>query len=118
FYNRTLWRSMLGDTPPPANYDEFIAVCERVRSISQESGRKVIPIAGSKSNAPPLLNRLFSSQVQRLAQSLDRYKNMRPSMPDIGLAFLSGDLSLDDPSLTSGFELMRESAAYFQPGYS
>lgn len=118
FYNRTLWHSMLGDTPPPANYDEFIEICRRVRVISQESGRKVIPIAGSKSNAPPLLNRLFATQVQRLNQSLDRYKNMRPSVPDIGLAFLRGDLSFDDPSLTSGFALMRESASYFQPGYS
>lgn len=118
FYNRTLWDAMLGDMPTPANYDEFIAVCERVRAVSKETGRSVIPIAGSKANAPPLLGKLFSSQVQRLNQSLDRQKNMRPSAQEISLSLLRGDWTLDDPAYTSGLELMREASSFFQPGYA
>lgn len=118
FYNRTLWETMLGDVPPPANYEEFIAICERVRKLSEESSRKIIPIAGSKSNAPPLLNRLFASQVQRLNQTLDTQKSMRPSVQELGISLLSGGWTIDDPAFTSALEITREAAAYFQPGYS
>jgi len=118
YYNRTLWQTMLGDVPPPSNYEEFLALCERIRAISKETGRSVIPIAGSKANAPALLGRLFSSQVQRLNQSLDTQKTMRPAVADIQLALLRGDWSIDDPAYTSGLEITRETAAYFQPGYS
>jgi len=118
FYNRTLWRTMLGDLPPPSSYDEFLSLCERVRTISRETGRAVIPVAGSKDNAPLLLERLFSSQVQRLHQELDPQKNMRPVVTEIALSLLQGRWSVDDPSYASGLEIMREAAAYFQPGYS
>ncbi len=118
FYNRTLWKSLLGDVPPPSNYEEFIATCERIRKVSEAGNLKVIPIAGSKSNAPPLLYRLFSSQVQRLNQSLDTQKNMRPSVQEISLSLLRNDWTLDDPAFTSALEITREAAAYFQPGYS
>src|SRR5690606_25731840 len=108
----------LGDLPPPSSYDEFLSLCERVRTISRETGRAVIPVAGSKDNAPLLLERLFSSQVQRLHQELDPQKNMRPVVTEIALSLLQGRWSVDDPSYASGFEIMREAAAYFQPGYS
>src|SRR5690606_848062 len=80
--------------------------------------RAVIPVAGSKDNAPLLLERLFSSQVQRLHQELDPQKNMRPVVTEIALSLLQGRWSVDDPSYASGLEIMREAAAYFQPGYS
>ncbi len=118
FYNRTLWETMLGDAPTPSNYEEFLALCARVRTVSKETGRSVIPIAGSKANAPPLFERLFSSQVQRLNQSLDTLKTMRPAVTDISLSLLRGDWTLDDPAYTSGLQIVRETAAYFQPGYS
>lgn len=118
FYNETLWKSLLGDTPPPQDYESFIKVCQRVREVSQETGRSVIPIAGSKSNAPPLLSYLFASQTQRLNQKLDVQKNMRPAVTEIGLSLLAGKWNLDDPAYTSGLQLVREAASYFQPGYS
>ncbi len=118
FYNRTLWKNLFGDRPPPADYDEFLALCADVREIGRTTGRSLIPIAGSKDNAPPLLNRLFSSQTQRLHLSLDTFGNLRPGPADIGLGLLRGDWSIDDPGYASGLAIIRETAASFQPGYA
>ncbi len=118
FYNRTLWRTLFGDRPTPANYDEFIQLCADVEAIRAETGRNLIPIAGSKDNAPALLNSLFSSQTQRLNQRLDRFRNLRPAAVEIGLYLLRGDWSLDDPDYVSGLTILREAAASFQSGYT
>lgn len=118
FYNRTLWRNLFGDRPTPANYDEFLVLCEDVQAISKETGRNLIPIAGSQYNAPNLLNRLFSSQTQKLHKRIDRFRNLRPVAAEIGLYLLRDDWNLDDPDFTSGLTILREAAASFQPGYT
>lgn len=118
FYNRTLWRNLFGDRPTPANYDEFIALCADVQTIRNQTGRNLIAIAGSQYNAPALLNRFFSSQTQHLNQRIDRFRNLRTTPTDIGIALLRGDWTIDDPGYTSGLTILREAAASFQPGYT
>lgn len=118
FYNRTLWRSIFGDEPPPEDYDAFLAVCERVRAHGEKTGRSLIPVAGSKANAPMLVQRLAASQTQRLNQSQDTLRMLRPGVHDVFLGLLAEKWSLDDPAFTSALEITRETSAYFQPGYT
>jgi raffinose/stachyose/melibiose transport system substrate-binding protein len=120
FYNRDLWRRILGDTPEPATYDEFVAICERVHAWSQSEGRFVLPVAGSRYSAPPLIDRVFSSQTQRLAASLDRAYGMKASQDDFALGLVAGRWSLDTPAVRDGIaakpgfvQLGREDATFY-----
>jgi raffinose/stachyose/melibiose transport system substrate-binding protein len=118
YYNRTLWRSLFGDTPPPADYDEFIRLCDEVRAFSARTGRVLLPIAGSKDNAPPLIGGLFSAVTQRLALSLDRMHTLQATNTDVSLEFLRRSWDLDHPAIRAAFAISREAGLNFQPGYS
>lgn len=117
FYNRDLWRQVLGDTPEPTTYDEFIAVCERVHAWSRERGRFVLPIAGSRYSAPPMIERVHSSQTQRLVAALDPVYGMKVGQDDYALAFLRGRWGLDTPAIRDGVAAMRGIVAQLQPGF-
>src|SRR5690606_21015955 len=61
YYNVSEWQRILGDTPPPANYDEFISICERVQEHAAKTGRTIFPIAGSKYGTPWFASALIGS---------------------------------------------------------
>jgi raffinose/stachyose/melibiose transport system substrate-binding protein len=117
FYNRELWRRLLGDTPPPKTYEEFIELCERVRRESAAAGGAVLPVAGSRDNGPMLMYRLFSSQTQRLILELDREHTLRPEGIDIGLAFLRGEWGVGSRGYADGLAITRETGLQMQPGF-
>ena len=83
---------------------------------------KIIPIAGSRNNAEPIMDRLFASQTQRLSQRMDFRRDLHPSEQQLaqrlGLAYLQGRWTLDDPALTRALELNREAGLNFQPGFT
>jgi hypothetical protein len=118
FYNRTLWREVLGDTPPPEDFEEFLSICDRVRDFAEREGRPLIPVAGSRDNAPVLIGRLFSSQTQRLKQRLDMLHELKPTSAQVALGLLRGDWSLDDPAVGRALEISRVAGLNFQPGYT
>jgi ABC-type sugar transport system, periplasmic component len=117
YYNRDLWRRLFGDAPPPATYEDFLRVCQRVREEAARSGRALIPIAGSRDNAPIFINRLVSSQTQRLTQSIDLGRILRPSSVDIGLGYLRRDWGAASPAFLDGLAIAREVGLSMQPGY-
>lgn len=117
FYNRVLWRRLLGDTPPPQSYGEFIALCERVSRESERIGEDIVPITSSKEQAPLLLGRLFGSQTQRLSLELSGLGTLRPSSAEIGLGYLNGRWGLETEGVAEGLSLMRDVGRHLQPGF-
>lgn len=117
FYNRTLWRTLLGDTPPPADYDAFIRICERVQAEARRRGENIVPITSSKEQAPLLLTRLFGSQTQQLSLRLDTLHTLDARSSDIGLGYLRGDWNLDTAGLGEGLRLVRDVGRFIQPGF-
>ena len=115
FYNRQLWRRLLGDTPPPRTYEEFAAVCRRAAA----GVPPIIPVAGSSYTAYWLINAVFASQTQRLWT--DPMRGLEASGENIEQrvqrAYLTGALTLDDPAVHSGFEIEREVGQFMQPGF-
>ena len=52
FYNQTLWRRLLGETPPPRTYEKFAEICHRAAAGGGPGGvPPVIPVAGSSYTA-------------------------------------------------------------------
>lgn len=116
-YNRTLWREIFGDTPVPADYDTFIAACRRVQDYAAQSATPIIPVAGSKFNAPLLLDFLFATQTQRLQQELAELAELRGTMAP-ALRFVQGQWNLSTPAVRDGLHLVREVARFMPRGFS
>jgi len=117
YYNVSEWQRILGDTPPPANYDEFISICERVQEHAAKTGRTIFPIAGSKYGTPWFASALIGSQTQRLAQRLDDTLVLRPVPIETSLQFLAGRWEIDEPELANGLQLARQIGRFAQPGF-
>jgi len=117
YYNAQLWREILGETQPPRNFAEFIAICRRVQDFAEEKRRAITPIAGSKFTGEMLLGRLFKSQTQRLALEINPERNLAFPANPTALAFLPGLASLDDPAIDDGYAIMREVGQFMQPGF-
>ncbi|RRJ96340.1 extracellular solute-binding protein [Opitutaceae bacterium TAV4] len=117
YYNETLWKLILGDTPPPTDFDQFITICDRVRDYAKKTGAKVIPVAGSKANGPALIDKLAASQTQRLARTVLRNYSMKQDPAEIGISYLRGDWTLDTPAIEGALSIIRDVGLRLQPGY-
>lgn len=117
YYNVTAWRRILGDTPPPTHYDEFVAACERILQHAATTGENVIPLAGSNYGTPWFASSLVGSQTQRLAQELDDSLVLQPISIETALQYLSGRWSLEDPAFANGLRLAQQIGRYAQPGF-
>lgn len=117
YYNRELWRLVLGDTPTPTSYDEFQALFSRIDDYNRRTGRSILPIAGSKANAPMLINVLLQNQTQRLVQEKIAGPTLRTTGVEIGLSLLRGDWTLEDPAYNDALTIARETGLRMQPGF-
>ncbi len=117
YYNVTEWKRILGDTPPPADYDSFVEICERIQKHATVTGESLFPIAGSNYGTPWFATALIGSQTQRLAQNLDDALLLRPSPLDNAVQFLSGRWTLDEPEFVNGLHLARQIGRFAQPGF-
>ncbi len=118
YYNVTAWKRILGDTPPPADYDAFVSICERVQAYAQRTGQVIFPIAGSSYGTPWFASALIGSQTQRLTQQLDDEHVLHAVAPETSLQYLAGRWSVDDPELINGLTLAREIGRFTQPGFT
>ncbi len=117
FYNRPLWRAIFGSETPPRTYDELMACCRRAAAYRAADGQSVVPIAGSGSNVPFLIQRFFSSQTQRLFYSLARPGQLYPPNEDLVLDFLAHRWTFDTPAVRDGLELARGVGQFLPPGF-
>ena len=117
YYNRDLLRRITGSDATPSTYRELKELCEKVDAYRPPSGDRVIPIAGSKYNAPFLIGRLFSGLTMNLRQKQDILLNGDPTPEDVALSFLLGRWSLRDPSVTEGYALQRAVGQHMQTGF-
>lgn len=121
YYNRNLLREILGEDRPPRSFDAFVELVERARTWAEREDRPLVPIAGSRFNAPHLLDRLALAQLQRLGQRLDWARQLDPH-PDrqfnnAAFGFLRGEWDFDTPDVRSAFALARIAGGAMQPGF-
>lgn len=117
YYNASLWKLILGDTPIPEDFDQFITICNRINEYAEKSGAKIIPVAGSKANGPQLIDKLSASQTQRMAREVLRNYAMKQDGPEVGVCFLRGDWTLESPGIQGAFSITRDVGRLLQPGY-
>lgn len=116
YYNRALWRTVLGDTPEPRTFEELQQAGKRVEAYAKTHGTTLFPMAGSSTNILPA-SRLFGSQTQRLALQLDLDGDAFTSPQEIAVSALRGTWGVDSPQLTRSFELVRAYTQLLPPGF-
>lgn len=117
FYNRDLLREITGRDEPPQTFDAFIELCERTRAHALQTGQVLVPISGSRDNAPYVLDELFEGLSQKLVQEYSRGQGLYPSPDSFYLAMLAGGWSLKSDAIQAGLGLMRDVGRYMQPGF-
>lgn len=116
FYNEPLYQKIMGKSTPPATYNELKEVFASVQAYNKKHHSNIVPIAGSKYNAPLMMDALFSIQTQKLMLKLDRSKTLRaPTSPFV--PYFDGSVSLDDPSILSALALSREIGQHMPQGF-
>jgi raffinose/stachyose/melibiose transport system substrate-binding protein len=117
YANLGLLRQVTGSTELPRTLDELLVLSDRVQEHARRTGRALVPIAGSKYNAPILIERLFRSTTQRYALELSPNRQMVVGMDFIALGLLRGEWSLRSEPVQAGLTLASDVGRRMQPGF-
>lgn len=117
YANVTLLHQITGATELPRSLDELLALCSQAEAYAQQSGRPLMPIAGSRYNAPFLIERLFRSVTQRLNLELSTNRQLTTDSEHLMAALLQGTWDLDTPSIRAGLTLAGDVGRQMQPGF-
>jgi raffinose/stachyose/melibiose transport system substrate-binding protein len=117
YANMNLLRQITGERRLPASIDELLALADRLEAHARETNRTLVAIAGSKYNAPILIERLFRSTTQRLALRLSTNRQMLAASDALLLGLLADEWSLRSPEIQSGLALAGEMGRRMQPGF-
>lgn len=117
FYNRDLFRRVLGSDRPPADYAEFISFCERIAAHARENDPGLVPLAGSIEYSRTALNQLMLAGTQRLARSIDLERDLSNTSRETVVAWLRGEWSMETAPVRDVWRQFQTLARHYQPGF-
>lgn len=117
FYNRDLFRRVLGEDEPPSTYLELIEVCRLLTADARERGVSVAPIASSFLHARWLLALVHQHFTQNLAARLDSYQAGDWGLLDAMVEILRGSWQPSAEPMRSSWLTFRELGGFFQAGF-
>ena len=103
--------------PRPQNFEQFIGLCKAIQVYAREFNKTLVPIAGSKVNAPLVLEPLFQSQTQKMMFNLEPFYDYGGRPLVVGAQNLLGEWSFNDTHMRRGFSILREVSLFMQPGF-
>lgn len=124
FFNRTLYREIMGSKPYPQDLAEYMAFAERVRQVARERETALHPmvVSGEHMARNGELSFVFRQIVDPVSMNLaERYEIAlwgipQHMLPHYGL--LTGTFSYDNPTHERAFSLLKGFAQTCQPGFS
>ncbi|HRE05177.1 MAG TPA: extracellular solute-binding protein [Opitutaceae bacterium] len=124
YYNRALLRTTTGRETLPDSFDEFLAVCEQVRSWSKGRSQPVYAVASARPtpSTDVLFQNLMAATSQRFVTDQDPAYSLGGGTIDSGRymihdALFTGALTLRDPAIQASLRLVRDVGQNFQPGF-
>lgn len=118
FYNKTLLRQLTGRDTPPANYREFLKVCQQIAATRDHKGEPRFPVAASKYHMWIWNSMIFDPMTYGVLAQADFNRDGGVGSDELYAALRTGRLSFEDPSVRAKFQLLREIMTYAQPGYT
>jgi raffinose/stachyose/melibiose transport system substrate-binding protein len=118
FYNKDLLRKLTGRDTPPENYREFLDLCEKISSQTDENGQPYTPIAGSKYHLAMWEYPMFEPITYAVKDVADFNRDGFVDNAEQFAAFRSGRLSFEHPAIRARYSLLREITDHFQLGFT
>jgi len=117
FYNVELYRQVTGRTKPPETYEEFLAVCREIHEEAAETGRRLVPIAGSKYQGNVFRNMYERPFLFGLIREVDDNLDGNADIFETCRAYHERVWQFDSPRLLNSWRCMVEIARNFQEGW-
>ena len=117
YYNVGMMMKIWGSPEPPATFDELMDLLEAVDRYNEGAEERVIAFAGSKANAPALLDLAFGNQTQKLQTQLEPTNELQVPGADVEVAYLNEQWNLHNPEIRSGLEIIKAIADRMSPGF-
>ena len=124
FFNRSLYREIMGSAPYPRDLSQYLAFAERVRRVTRDREKALHPmvVSGEHMVRNGARSFVFGQIVEPAAMNLaERYEIafwgiQQHMLPHYGL--LTGSFSFNNPTHERALGLLRAFAATCQPGFS
>ena len=117
YYNAGMMTKIWGSPEPPATFDELMDLLEAVGRYNEGAEERVIAFAGSKANAPALLDLAFGNQTQKLKTELEPTNELQVTGADVEVAYLNEQWDLHNFEIRSGLEIIKALADGMSPGF-
>ena len=117
FYNKNLFREVLGHDRAPKTYAELIDVCNRIQAYSAKSGREVTPIASSQYQMFIFKWRYLNSMTADVVVDFDLNLDGWLGADEKLMAMLRGEWRPDNEQFESAMQVLQELSGYFPPGF-
>ncbi len=117
FYNKDLYREIMGHDRPPATFRELLDVCRRAEEYAVQKGITLHPIACSSYQAGIFRGVFSGCLLSSLIDRLDRDWNHALALRERFVGYLEGRMPLDDEEIRAGEELVRELSRFYTPGF-
>jgi ABC-type glycerol-3-phosphate transport system substrate-binding protein len=117
FYNKTLFRTVLGQDTPPRTYRELLDLCQRIRDYSTANGLDLNPIASSRYQMEYFKTGYLNALTRDIAVGGDLNLDGSFGGPEKIMALLAGRASPTNEQYRAGIDMGRQLATFFPRGF-
>ncbi len=117
FYNEDLLKKLTGADRPPADYREFLALCDRISAQRDPNGLPYVAIVGSNYHAGMWEGGLYNPLTWTAIGKADINRDGYVSADEFFLARKLGLINFEDPAIHGRLKVMTEVVKRFQPGW-
>lgn len=120
FYNKELMREITGSDQPPKNFQQWMVLCDKVNQYAAETQKPLVPIATANYGGNDMygfFGRYFPTMTAGMIDDYDRGYTAIPDATFILFGLYKDSFTLQNQRFKTAFELIREIAENFQPGF-
>lgn len=117
FYNKDLFKKILGHDDPPKTFRELINDCQLIKEYDNGEAESIIPVASSKYQAQVFKSRYISSMTSDLVRHYDLDMDGWNTGPENLVALLTGEWTPYDEQYRAAIQVIDELAQYFPKGF-
>lgn len=118
FYNKDLFKEVLGSAVPPKSLSELFAMAVKVRAHATAKGTTIDPIAGSSYSRGLFLWKYMTPFFTSYQRAVDWDGDGEMPSIETWAAFQHGALSFDKPQMRAYYESMRTLCLLFNPNFA
>ena len=119
FYNKDLFRKATGSDAPPRNFQHWMEICAAIKKYAHDRGEKIFPIAATREDVKQngFHNFYLQSFTGGMLIPYEVNAGGGPTSQGLLWGLKTGTLDLKSERIRTVYNLQRELAQNFQPGF-